>query len=113
MTKSTPTIPMDPNAEEGVIGAILRNPKLIDDVRILLHPQMLSSEKLKTVYVAMCKLNDASKPLDSVTIADQVRSAGDFGGWDIDQVLRDARLTVPTSATGLYHAAIVLSLIHI
>ncbi|HVT82825.1 MAG TPA: DnaB-like helicase N-terminal domain-containing protein, partial [Phycisphaerae bacterium] len=101
------TIPMNHDAEEAVIGAILRDLTLAEDVRLIMHPLAFSNEKFKAIYSAMCTLNDAGKPLDPVIIADQVRGAVDFGSWNIEKVLHDACFAVPTSETALYHATIV------
>ena len=105
-----PTPPHSQEAEESVIGGILVHARVFSDVSEFLTPEDLYHPALRAIYEAMLELDRASKPIDALTVAEQMRAAETFdrlrafGGADYLTELMSKVVTVENIG---YHARIV------
>ncbi len=105
-----PTPPSSQEAEESVIGGILVHQKKFNDVAAILLPEDFYQPSLRSIYEAMMDLTLRSKPIDALTIQEQMKVLETFdnlrrlGGADY---LVDLMTKVVTVENIAYHANIV------
>jgi replicative DNA helicase len=107
-----PTPPHSIEAEESVIGGVLVHPRKLLDVVPVLRPDDFYQPALRAIYEAMLELDGASRPVDALTVIEQMRSLETFdklravGGADYFTDLMAKVVTVENIG---YHARIVRS----
>src|SRR5262249_26704860 len=70
--------PHSQEAEESVIGGILLHPATFNRVAEFLQPDDFYHPALRAIYEAMVELERASKPIDSLTVVEQMRAMETF-----------------------------------
>lgn len=100
--------PQAVDLEEAVLGAMMIDKKGIDDVIDILHPDAFYEVKHQEVYRVIFELFQESKPIDLLTVSNQLKKHGklDIVGGDFYLI----RLTqkVASSAHIEFHARIIL-----
>jgi replicative DNA helicase len=71
----TPTLPHSQEAEESVIGGILLHPTSFNRVVEFLHADDFHHPALRAIFDAMVELERASKPIDTLTVVEQMKAA--------------------------------------
>lgn len=105
-----PTPPHSIEAEESVIGGILVHPRKFNDVAEFLQPDDFYHPALRAIYEAMIELDAATKPIDALTVVEQLKATENiaklraFNGGDFLTELMSKVVTVENIA---YHARIV------
>ena len=66
---------MSDNLEQGVIGAILNDPKLIDNISQLLKTEHFEDYKCGVVFKAVKLLQAKNEPIDLITVINEVRAS--------------------------------------
>ena len=95
------------NAERWTIGALLRAPDRLEDVRLLLPSAVgFTDETMGALYSAALALADTGRKLDSISLADEAKRYG-RGIGDVDRSLAELRDEVFSAALVIQHAAIV------
>jgi replicative DNA helicase len=109
-TSRRPAPPQSQEAEESVIGGVLVHPRTFNDVSEFLTPDDFYHPALRAIYEAMIELDRVSKPVDALTVAEQMRAAESFdklrafGGADYLTELMAKVVTVENIG---YHGRIV------
>ncbi len=99
--------PHNKEAEQGVIGGILRDPDTLPDVQQIIKTDNFYFDAHQKIYQAICDLSNESQPIDLVMVNDRLkknRQLEDIGGA---KALADLWEAVPTGANVEYHAKIV------
>ncbi len=102
--------PHNQEAEESVIGGILLHPRTFNQVAEFLQPDDFYHPALRAIYEAMLELERSSKPIDSLTVVEQMRALETveklraFNGPDYLTELAAKVITVENIE---YHARIV------
>ncbi len=100
--------PYNREAEQSVLGSMLRDNHVIDDVvNILAKPEYFYTDAHQKIFQAILDLNKEAHPVDLVTLADVLfkqKLMDDVGGAPYLAQLWDA---APTAANALYYARIV------
>ncbi len=97
-------------AEESVIGGVLVHPRTFNQCAEFLLPDDFYHPALRSIYESMIELDMASKPIDALTVAEQMKSSETierlraFGGADYLTELMAKVVTVENIA---FHARIV------
>ncbi|MFI5289901.1 MAG: replicative DNA helicase, partial [Polyangia bacterium] len=105
-----PTPPHSQEAEESVIGGVLLHSATFNKVVEFLQPDDFYHPALRAIYEAMLELERASKPIDMLTVAEQMKSLETldklraFGSTDFLIELQGKVVTVENIE---YHARIV------
>src|SRR6185436_15194984 len=105
-----PTPPHSVEAEESVMGGILVHPRRFNDVAEFLLPDDFYHPALRAIYEAMIELDHTSKPIDALTVVEQMRALETidklraFNGPDYLTELMSKVVTVENIS---YHARIV------
>ena len=90
-------LPIDPDAEQAVLSAVLTSPEAYLDVTDILTPTDFGLEGNAAMMRAAMVLDASGKPIDVVTIADELRRAKELkkaGGTDRIQELADHAVEV-------------------
>lgn len=107
-TKLQPrSIPNNIEAEQSVLGCNLLDDNVAIQIMSMLKPEDFYTEAHKTIFEAMTTINAASKPIDYVTLTDELERMGvleSVGGIDYITTLTNI---VPSSANYKHYADIV------
>lgn len=66
-------IPVDADAEEGVLAAAITSPENYYDIRERLRIEDFGTEAHRAIYTAMRDLEHAGRPIDCITVVDELR----------------------------------------
>lgn len=101
------TIPHDIEAEQAVLGAIIFDNKVLNDVADILTPISFHEESHRHVFRAMLKLAETNQPIDEILIGDQLKSFNkleEIGGY---AYLAEIVECVPSSGNTIYYSKII------
>jgi replicative DNA helicase len=99
--------PHSKDAEEGVIGGIMRDPDVLDNVTQIIRPDNFYFDAHQKIFQAILDLRNDNQPIDLVLVHDRLRKnkqLDDVGG---PAALADLWERVPTGVNAEYHARIV------
>jgi replicative DNA helicase len=101
--------PQSPEAERSVLGSMLRDNTVIDDIntRLRLRADQFYADAHQKIFDAILSLYERPSPVDLVTLAEELKQRGqieDVGGYGYLGELWDA---APTAANAVYYAQIV------
>jgi len=99
--------PHDIEAEKSVLGAILIDSAAINSVVEFLKPEHFYLSEHKLIFDTMIQLFEKQKPIDLVTIQDELKKQGDLKKIGGKSYLSDLINTVPTSAYIEHYGRIV------
>ena len=100
--------------EQSVLGAILLDPAcMTDDVVATLRPEHFYLPQHKVIFGAMTAMDAINKPLDFVTILEQLRSSGDYEQAGGKEYLTQLAQLVPSIANVHAYAQVVIEKYHI
>ncbi|MFN3284001.1 MAG: replicative DNA helicase, partial [Pseudothermotoga sp.] len=105
MTQMIP--PNNLEAEEAVLGSILIDPSVVNDVMEILRNGDFYSKKHQAIFSVMERLYERGDPIDILSVCEELKKNGQmkFVGSDLD-VAKLAE-SVPTSAHVMHYAKIV------
>ena len=94
-------------AETSVLGAVLLEPAVMDEIHHMLEPRDFSIESHKLIWQAMQHKYSRNEPIDLVTVTEvlhRYKRLDEVGGLDYLQRLASS---VPTAANAAYYAEII------
>jgi len=108
MEMLTRPLPQNIEAEQAVLGAILIESMVINQVLEILIPEDFYKEAHRKIYIAMIDLDRENKPIDLLTLFDHLKSNGNL----LEEVGESSYLTyltelVPTTENVNYYAKLV------
>lgn len=99
--------PQSIDAEQSVLGAILLDREAVYKAMKILQPEDFYREDHKLIYIAIMSLSDSGKPVDLITVSDQLRQQGELEKAGGVSYLASLAEMVPTAANIEYYARIV------
>lgn len=100
--------PYSVEAEQAVLGALVVEPDLINDIVPILRPECFYIHEHAAIYEILIKMSDLNKPIDFVTLLEEVKAAGIFPDDEgAKEYLVNLAQTVPTSHNVKNYAKIV------
>ncbi len=99
--------PHDLDAEKGVLGSILLDPNLADDVALVLRPEDFYAAANEKLYRHLLAMHDKGKRIDATLLLDRLRSAGDLELIGGPAYLGEVLHAVPYASNAVYYAQIV------
>ena len=99
--------PQNRDAERSVLGSMLRDNYVINDIAPLLKAEHFYGDAFRKIYEAILALYNRNSPVDTVTLAEELNRRGqieDIGGYGCIAELYDA---APTAANARHYAEIV------
>ena len=101
-------LPYSIEAEQAVLGAIIVDSKIIDEVSGIIQPEHFYQKQNNAIYKEMLLMFNAGLPVDYVTILDAVKGAAIFeSDEDAKVYLFNITETVPTLTNAASYAKIV------
>lgn len=68
-------VPHNLDAEQSVLGALLLNPKALQDVESILRPRYFQGENHQTIYAAMLALQEKRLDVDPISLVNQLQES--------------------------------------
>jgi len=99
--------PQNLDAERGVLGSILLDPNMCDEVALLLRPDDFYADAHRKLYAHMLAMHDAGKRIDTMLLVESLKQAGDFEQVGGAAYLAEVLHSVPVAAHAVYYGQIV------
>ena len=103
----TNNYPYSQEAEQAVLGAVLVDGETFTDIAEILKENDFFLTQNKTIFGAMAMLFNANKPIDIVTVSEQLRENGELETIGGIPYLSQLALTVPTTENIRHYAGII------
>jgi replicative DNA helicase len=105
-------------AEKAVLGSILLDPPMCDEVVLVLRPEDFYAEANAKLYRHMVAMHDEGKRIDTTLLVERLKEAGEYEAVGGDAYLLEVFRSVAVAAHAVHYAeivrdkAILRSLIH-
>lgn len=100
-------MPHSLEAEQAVLGSILIDSRCAAQVIAALKPEEFYSELNKGIYEVICSMFNFAKPIDAVTVLDEMRLQGIFNPQTSQTYLVELMSVTPTAANVMRYVDIV------
>lgn len=99
--------PQNLEAERGVLGSILLDPDLADDVALIINQQDFYSDANAKLYGHLLAMHDQGSRIDATLLLERLNSTGDLEAIGGAAYLAEVLHSVPYAANAVYYAEIV------
>ena len=99
--------PQSLEAERAVLGSILLDPQMCDDVALILRPDDFYADANQKLYRSLLSMHDEGKRIDTTLLVERLKLAGDFEAVGGAAYLAEVVQSVPYAANATYYAEIV------
>ena len=99
--------PQNLDAEKGVLGSILLDPDMADDVALVVRPEDFYAEANEKLFRHLLAMHDEGSRIDSTLLLERLRSAGDLERIGGAAYLAEVVHAVPYAANAVHYAEIV------
>jgi replicative DNA helicase len=99
--------PHNLDAEKGVLGSLLLDPNVADDVVLILKPEDFYAEANERLYRHLLAMHDEGSRIDATLLMERLRSASDLEVIGGAAYLAEVAHSVPYAANAVYYAGIV------
>jgi len=93
--------------ERAAIGAMLLDPDHADEVRDVLQADDFTSPAMRSIFRVVSTLRDGSRPVDLVTVTDELRRSGDLEAAGGPAAVADLLGACPNAAAAEHYARMV------
>ncbi|SDY71121.1 DnaB-like helicase C-terminal domain-containing protein [Thermoactinomyces sp. DSM 45892] len=95
------------NAEMSILGAILLDNRVLDDLTIQLEPRDFTIQSHQTLYTVMKHMHESDRPIDLVTLTDRLNTYGKLDQSGGVAYMTELASVVPTVQNARHYAEIV------
>jgi replicative DNA helicase len=99
--------PQNLEAEKGVLGSILLDPLICDDIALLLRPGDFYADANQRLYRNLLAMHDQGKRIDITLLVERLRQEGEYEAIGGAAYLAEVAQSVPYAANAAYYAEIV------
>lgn len=99
--------PQNIEAERNVLGCVLLDPRLCDDVALLLRVEDFYADAHQKLYHHLLEMHNANVRIDTLLLVERLKTAGDFDAIGGAPFLAEVAQSVATAANAEYYAKIV------
>jgi len=99
--------PHNLDAEKGVLGSLLLDPNLCDDVALVVRPDDFYADANRLLYGHLMALHDEGKRIDAMLLLERLRQSGDLEAVGGAAYVAEVVQAVPYAANAVYYAEIV------
>jgi replicative DNA helicase len=99
--------PHNLDAERGVLGSLLLDPNLCDDVILLIKPEDFYADANRKLFAHMVTMHSEGKRIDALLLVDRLKREGDLEAVGGAEYLADIARSVPVAAHAVYYAGLV------
>ena len=93
--------PHSTEAEQSVLGSLLVDSEILPDIAMKLKSEDFYMEQHREIYEAILNLFDDNKPVDLVTVSEQLSKRVRFRKWEILSIFQIWLLPSPRRQTRL------------
>jgi replicative DNA helicase len=99
--------PQNLDAEKGVLGSLLLDPNLCDDVALLLRGEDFYADQNQKLYTHLLAMHEEGGRIDATLLMERLRQSGDLEAVGGAAYLAEVLHSVPYAANAVYYAEIV------
>jgi len=99
--------PQNLDAEKAVIGSLLLDGNLCDEIALILHAEDFYADANQKLYRHLLAMHETGKRIDAMLLVEQLKQAGDFEAVGGAAYLAEVAQSVPYAANAVYYAQIV------
>ncbi|MCE5303901.1 MAG: replicative DNA helicase [Planctomycetaceae bacterium] len=99
--------PHNLDAERGVLGSLLLDPNLCDDIAMILRPEDFYADANQKLYAQLLAMRDEGKRIDATLLLERLQAGGDLEAVGGAAYLAEVVHSVPYAANAVYYAEIV------
>jgi replicative DNA helicase len=99
--------PQNLDAERGVLGSLLIDPQLCDDVALIVRADDFYADANQKLFGHLMAMHDEGKRVDMLLLRERLTQAGDFEAVGGPAYLAEVAQSVPYAANAVYYANIV------
>lgn len=99
--------PFDLAAESGVLGSLLLNPDVANELTLVLRDSDFYDDANRKIYSAMIEMFDTGRKIDVTLLVSELKARGDFDLIGGAAYLAKLANSVPNAAHAVYYAEIV------
>jgi len=99
--------PQSLDAEKGVLGSLLIDPELCDDIALILRVEDFYADANQKLYKHLMAMHDEGVRIDATLLLERLRSTGDLEVIGGPAYLAEVVHAVPYAANAVYYAGIV------
>ena len=99
--------PQNLEAEKGVLGSLLLDPQMCDEVILVLQADDFYADANQKLYRHLVALHDEGKRIDTTLLVERLRHAGELEAIGGAEYLAEVLHSVPYAANALHYAEIV------
>jgi replicative DNA helicase len=99
--------PFDLAAESGVLGSLLLNPDVANELTLVLRDSDFYDDANRKIYSAMIEMFDTGRKIDVTLLVSELKARGDFDLIGGAAYLAKLANSVPNAAHAIYYAEIV------
>jgi replicative DNA helicase len=99
--------PQNLDAEKGVLGSMLLDPNLCDDVALMVRPDDFYADANQKLYASLLAMHEEGSRIDVTLLMERLRGTGDLEAVGGAAYLAEVVHSVPYAANAVYYAEIV------
>jgi len=99
--------PQNLEAERGVLGSLLLDPDMCDEVALILRPEDFYADANERLFRHLMSMHEEGKRVDSLLLIDRLKREGDFEAVGGAAYIAEVAQAVPYAANAAYYARIV------
>lgn len=100
-------LPYSVEAEQAVLGAIIVDPKCLNEIAVLMKTDFFYIPQHKEIYTVLSSMYELSQAIDFVSVLEKLKKSGVYDEAGGKAYLTQLAQTVPTSANVLSYVAII------
>lgn len=94
-------------AERGVIGAVMLDPMVCDDIAVIVRPSDFYAESNRKIYEHLLQMHASGSGIDIMLLVEHLKTAGDFEDIGGESYLAELMSSVHVTAHAVHYAKIV------
>ncbi len=99
--------PQNLDAEKAVLGSILLDPNMCDEVALALRPDDFYADAHQKLYASILEMHDEGRRIDATLLVERLKQKGELEAVGDVAYLAEVAQSVPVAAHALYYAQIV------
>lgn len=99
--------PHSPEAERAVLGSILLDPRVLDDVAVVLVPDDFYVDAHRRIYARLLEMHAANRTIDLMLLVEELRRHGEFEAVGGSAYLAEIAQSVAVASHAMYYAEVV------
>lgn len=99
--------PQNLDAEKAVLGSLLIDPNLCDEVALILRPDDFYADAHRKIYGQMLGMHDEGGRIDAMLLVERLKTAGELEAVGGMAYLAEVAQSVPVAAHAIYYGQIV------